>query len=322
MIVNSRVYRPGQAARTIDIDDISDAVQEPDAFIWLGLWQPDEPFMQTIQHEFGLHELAIEDALTAHQRPKIEQYGDSIFIVVKTACRDENNNIEFGETHLFVGKNFLISVRHGASESYAPLRTRVEERPEMLEHGPGYALYCLLDFIVDNYLEITSSLTTRINELEGNMFCSEFDRQEVQNVYMLRRHLLAIRNAALPVDEICNQLIRLHEDIIPKALRPYLRDVQDHAHHVVMDTEDMREMLTSAMHVNLALVTVQQNEVVKKLAGWGAILVVPTVVFSMYGMNFEHMPELDSLYGYPMAMGGTVAVCWLLYWKLKRSGWL
>ena len=241
---------------------------------------------------------------------------------MKTACRDENNNIEFGETHLFVGKNFLISVRHGASESYAPLRTRVEERPEMLEHGPGYALYCLLDFIVDNYLEITSSLTTRINELEGNMFCSEFDRQEVQNVYMLRRHLLAIRNAALPVDEICNQLIRLHEDIIPKALRPYLRDVQDHAHHVVMDTEDMREMLTSAMHVNLALVSVQQNEVVKKLAGWGAILVIPTVVFSMYGMNFDHMPELKTLFGYPATVAVTLGACVLLWLRLKRSRWL
>ncbi|MEB8678463.1 magnesium and cobalt transport protein CorA [Cronobacter malonaticus] len=322
MIVNSMVYRRDKKPEVINLEDISEAIEDPDAFIWLGLWQPDAPFMHIIQQEFGLHELAIEDALTAHQRPKIEQYGESLFMVVKTAWMNRHEQIEFGETHLFIGKNFLITVRHGASESYAPIRARAEEKPDMLAIGPGYALYCLLDFIVDNYLEITSSLTSRIGEMENTMFRTEFDKQAVQQVYTLRRQLLAIRNAALPVDEICNQLIRLHEDIVPKTLRPYLRDVQDHAHHVVMDAEDMREMLTSAMHVNLALVTVQQNEVVKKLAGWGAILVVPTVIFSMYGMNFENMPEIRSAFGYPVTIGGTIAVCYLLYWKLKRSGWL
>ena len=154
------------------------------------------------------------------------------------------------------------------------------------------------------------------------MFRTEFDRKSVQHVYTLRRQLLALRNAAMPVDEICNQLIRLHEDIIPKPLRAYLRDVQDHAHHVVTDTDDMREILTNAMHVNLALVTVQQNEVVKKLAGWGAILVIPTVIFSMYGMNFESMPEIHSPFGYPAAIGGTLLACAALYWRLKRTGWL
>ncbi len=154
------------------------------------------------------------------------------------------------------------------------------------------------------------------------MFSSQFDRQAVQLVYNMRRHLLALHNAAAPVEEICTQLIRLHDDIIPKPLRAYIRDVQDHARHVVNDADDMREMLTSAMHVNLALVTVQQNEVVKKLAGWGAILVVPTVIFSLYGMNFDHMPELHSRYGYPAVLAATVGACFLLWKKLRTSGWV
>ncbi|URQ61698.1 magnesium and cobalt transport protein CorA [Pantoea alhagi] len=322
MVVNSIVYRNGERGEVIAPENISDIINEPDAFIWLGLYQPDPPFMKQMQEEFGLHELAIEDALTAHQRPKIEQYGESLFIVLKTAHLTEENRIEFGETHFFVSEKFLITVRHGASDSYAPIRLRAEERTEMLGKGVGFPLYCIFDFIVDNYSNITAALGGRINELEGAMFRTEFDRRSVQEVYTLRRQLLALRNAAMPVDEICNQLIRLHENIIPKPLRAYIRDVQDHAHHVVTDTDDMREILTNAMHVNLALVTVQQNEVVKKLAGWGAILVIPTVIFSMYGMNFESMPELHSPFGYPLAIGGTLAACGALYLRLKRARWL
>lgn len=322
MVVNSIVYRNGKRGEVIAPENISDVINDEDAFVWLGLYQPDPPFMKKMQEEFGLHELAIEDALTAHQRPKIEQYGESLFIVLKTAHLTEENRIEFGETHFFISEKFLITVRHGASDSYAPIRQRAEERTEMLGKGVGFPLYCIFDFIVDNYSNITASLSERINELESAMFRTEFDRRTVQEVYMLRRQLLALRNAAMPVDEICNQLIRLHENIIPKPLRAYIRDVQDHAHHVVTDTDDMREILTNAMHVNLALVTVQQNEVVKKLAGWGAILVIPTVIFSMYGMNFESMPEIHSPYGYPISIIGTLVVCLVLYWRLKRAGWL
>lgn len=322
MVVNSVVYRAGKRGEEIKIEDISEAIHEPDNYVWLGLYEPDEPFMQKIQQEFGLHDLAIEDALTAHQRPKIEQYGDSVFIVLKTAQKNDRDEIHFGETHIFAGKNFLITVRHGASETYAPVRKRAEENQAMMAKGPAYAMYCIIDFIVDHYLEVTASLSDRINEMETTMFSSEFDRSAVQNVYMLRRHLLALRNAAQPVDDICQQLIRLHEELVPKPLRAYLRDVQDHARHAVTDAEDMREILTSAMQVNLALVSVQQNEVVKKISGWGGILVVPTVVFSMYGMNFDHMPELHLLYGYPAVVIFTLLVCFCLYRGLKRSGWL
>lgn len=269
MVVNCVAYKAGQRLGEVTIDDISEVVKQPDTFIWLGLRQPEPAFMRKVQAEFGLHDLAIEDALCAHQRPKLETYGDSLFIVVKTAQWGEHDEIEYGETHFFVGKNFLVTVRHGASPSYAPIRAKAEENHKQMCRGPGFALYSVLDFVVDNYRSVVARFESTIENIEANMFQSEFDQAAIENVYTLRRHLLALRNAALPMDEICNQLIRLHEEVIPKELRAYVRDVQDHAHQVVSNIDDMREMLTNAMHVNLALVTVKQNEVVKRLAGWG-----------------------------------------------------
>lgn len=321
MVVNCVAYKAGERLGEVTIDDISEVVKQPDTFVWLGLWQPEDTFMRKVQEEFGLHDLAIEDALCAHQRPKLEAYGDSLFIVVKTA-QWGNDEIEYGETHFFVGKNFLITVRHGASPSYAPIRAKAEENHKQMCRGPGFALYSVLDFVVDNYRSVVAKFEATIEGIEANMFKSEFDQAAIENVYTLRRHLLALRNAAMPMDEICNQLIRLHEEVIPKELRAYVRDVQDHAHQVVSNIDDMREMLTNAMHVNLALVTVKQNEVVKRLAGWGAILAIPTVIFSLYGMNFADMPELTFPWAYHATLGVTVVGCFFLYQKLKRSGWL
>jgi len=322
MVINCVAYRHGKREEHVDIADISEVLKEEKSFVWMGLYQPEPAFMQTLQQEFSLHELAIEDALVAHQRPKIEQYGDSVFIVVKTAHMDDLQRITFGETHFFLGKNFLITVRHGSSEGYADIRAKAEKNHALLCEGPGYALYCILDFIVDNYSKITESLNDRIGGLEQGMFTTRFDSDALQNVYHLRRELLALRNAALPVTEICQQLVRFHEDIIPKNLRAYLRDVQDHAHHVMIDAEDMREMLTSAMQVNLALVSVQQSEVNKKLAGWGAILIVPTIICSMYGINFPDMPDLHTHFVYPTVVGITVVICCVMWWRLKKAGWL
>jgi magnesium Mg(2+) and cobalt Co(2+) transport protein (corA) len=322
MVINCVAYRHGKREEHVDVADISEVLKDESAFIWLGLNQPEPAFMQTLQEEFGLHELAIEDALVAHQRPKIEQYGESVFIVVKTAHLDDQQRISFGETHFFLGKNFLITVRHGSSEGYAAIRARAEKNHTMLCQGPGYAFYCILDFIVDHYSKITESLSERIGTLEEGMFTTRFDSKTLEDVYHLRRELLALRNAAMPVTEICAQLARFHEDIIPKNLRAYLRDVQDHAHHVMIDAEDMREMLTSAMQVNLALVSVQQSEVNKKLAGWGAVLIVPTIVFSMYGMNFSDMPELKTHFGYPAVLVVTLAICGVMWSRLKKAGWL
>jgi magnesium transporter len=321
MVVKSVAYRAGRRLREIVIDDISDVVSEPHTFVWVGLWQPDEALLRKVQEEFHLHDLAIEDALKAHQRPKLEVYGESLFIVVKTAQLIDGD-VQYGETHLFVGKNYLISVRHGASSSYTEVRDRVEANPMLLSKGPGFALYSILDFVVDNYRPIVSCYESRFDRIEANLFKADFNQSIIEETYELRHELMELRNAALPMHEICNQLIRFHEDLIPKELRAYVRDVQDHAHVVVSSADDLREMLANAMNVNLALVTVRQNETVKQLAGWGAILAVPTVIFSLYGMNFQNMPELKTAWGYPAALGATVVGCVYLYRKLKRAGWL
>lgn len=321
MVVNSVIYQAGKRLRDIDIDEISDVVNEPNTFVWVGLRHPDETLLRKVQEEFQLHDLAIEDALKAHQRPKLEVYGESLFIVVKTV-QLVDGDVQYGETHLFVGRNFLVTVRHGASSSYKEVRARVEQNPALLAKGPGFALYSVLDFVVDNYQPIMSSYEAQFDRLESEMFKADFDLAAMQESYELRRSLMELRSAAMPVEEICNQLVRFHEEIIPKELRAYLRDVQDHAHRIITSSDDLREMLTNAMHVNLALVSVRQNDIVKQLAGWGAVLAVPTVIFSLYGMNFQNMPELKWAWGYPATLAVTVGGCVWLYRKLKKTGWL
>ena len=319
--INSAAYRNGQPLGEISIDEISELLKQPDTFVWLGLHEPAEAVLLTIQRELGLHELAIEDAHHAHQRPKIEAYSNSLFIVLKTA-QLEAGQVVYGETHLFVGSNFLVSVRHGASSSYAKVLQRSADATKGLHMGPGFALYAVLDFVADNYQPIVAQFERDFEAIETDIFEDQFNRLVIERLYALKRHLLELRNAALPVAEISAELIRLHADLIPKELRAYFRDVQDHVSRLVGLIDGMRDMLTTAMQVNLALVANNQNEVVKRLAGWGAILAIPTVIFSLYGMNFEWMPELKWRAGYPMAVGVTLLGCIFVYRRLRRSGWV
>ncbi|WP_230492455.1 magnesium/cobalt transporter CorA [Martelella alba] len=314
-------YRAGKLLGDVAIDDISETLKQPETFVWLDLRQTDAKVLGRIQQEFGLHELAIEDALAARQRPKIDAYGDSLFVVVKTV-RLADGDVRRGEMHAFVGERYIITVRHDLSGDKDAIRQRAEENRDMLARGPGFALYLILDVVVDNYLEIINQYQTQFEAIESRLFKSEFDPRAMEQVYHLRRNLLSMHNAVIPLDDICGQLIHLHVKIIPKELRAYIRDIQDHARQVLTLTDDMREMLTNAMHVNLALVSVKQNEVVKKLAGWGAILAIPTVIFSLYGMNFAVMPELKIPWGYPAVLLVTVIGCVGLYRKLKRAQWL
>jgi magnesium transporter len=286
-----------------------------------GVHEPDTPLLRKVQEEFSLHDLAIEDAQHAHQRPKLEAYGDTLFIVVETA-QTQNDKVCFGETHLFVGRNFIITIRHGSSVSYAAVRQKCETIPHRLAIGPGFALYSIIDFVVDNYQPVAESLQARFEELELGMFEKSFDRETIAEMYRLKGELIKLRNAVMPINDISSQLIRFHDEIVRKELRPYFRDIEDHVSRIIKMTDTIREMLTTAIQVNLALVTVGQNEVVKQLAGWGAILAIPTVVFSMYGMNFRFMPELGSHWGYPLVVGATASACALLFRRLRRAAWL
>jgi len=321
MIVNCVAYRGGKSLGDIPINDISEVLKEPETFVWLGIHEPDTQLLRKVQEEFSLHELAIEDAQNAHQRPKLEAYADSLFIVVETA-QLVNDEVRFGETHLFVGKNFIVTIRHGSSVSYAPVRQKCETAPHRLGLGPGYALYSVIDFIVDNYQPVAERLQARFQELEQEIFEKSFDRASIGRLYKLKGELIKLRDAVGPVNDISSQLIRFHEEIVRKELRPYFRDIEDHVSRIIKGTDTIREMLTTAIQVNLALVTVGQNEVVKRLAGWGAILAIPTVVFSMYGMNFKFMPELGGKFAYPLVVGGTALACLLLYRRLVREGWI
>jgi magnesium transporter len=321
MIVNSVAYRQGKSLGDVSLEDISEVLKEPGTFVWLGILEPDVGLLRKVQEEFCLHDLAIEDALHAHQRPKLEAYGDTLFIVLETVQLVEDE-VRFGETHLFVGSNFIVTVRHGASVSYTPVRQKCESTPQRLLMGPGYALYAVMDFIVDNYQPVATRLQAIFEEIEAQIFHTAFDREAIERLYRLKGEMMRLRDGALPIGDICGQLIRFHEGIVRKDLRAYFRDVEDHAARIIKGLDTLREMLTTAIQVNLAIVTVSQNEVVKRLAGWGAILAVPTVVFSMYGMNFRSMPELDRWWGYPATLVLTASACAGLYLWLRRTGWI
>ena len=322
MVVNCVAYgSDGTRLPDINLDQISDALQQPGNFVWVGLHEPDEKLLDKLQEEFGLHDLAVEDAHHAHQRPKIEVYGDSLFIVLHTA-QFVGGKIEFGETHIFLGPRYFLTVRHGASLSYSPARARCEKEPELLAFGPSYGLYSVVDFVVDNFFPIVRSFQDELTELEGDIFQSTYKRETISHLYELKKELVTLRLAVAPLQDILNQLMRFHPTIIRDEVRLYFRDVFDHAVRVKESCDTMSEMLTAAMSVSLAMVTVGQGEVVKRLAGWAGLLGVPTLMASWYGMNFTHMPELEGPVSYYAFTAVTIAVIGVVYVVLKRAKWL
>jgi magnesium transporter len=322
MVVNCIAYRKdGSRIGDITLDEISDVLARPDTFVWVGLHEPNEDLLVKLQEEFCLHDLAIEDAHTAHQRTKIETYGDSLFLVVQTA-QQIDGNLAFGETHIFLGPRYLVSVRHGASLSYAPARKACEHTPELMAHGPSYALYSILDFIVDNLLPIVRASREELQQLEKDIFAETFKRSTVRRLYNMQRDLMTLRLAVAPMQDIISQLTRLHPNLIPREMRAYFRDVYDHVFRVNEAISAMREMLAAAINVNLSLVTFGQNEVMKKLAGWAAMLAAPTLLTSWYGMNFTHMPELNQPWAYPAIIVIMIVVVSGIFIGLKRAKWL
>lgn len=320
MLVNCVAYGDGDP-RAIALDGIDAALKNPKVFVWVGLHEPDENLLEKLQQQFGLHPLAIEDAHRAHQRTKLEAYGDSLFIAVHTA-QMAHDKVDLGETHLFLGRNYLVSIRHGASASYAPARRACEASPLLSSLGPSYALYAVLDFIVDNYLPIVADFQTRLHELEHAILGGEYHRRTIMQLYELKKELVRLLLAMTPLQDILSQLVRLYPGLIRDEVRPYFRDVGDHATRINETAGTIREMLTSAMDVNLALVGVAQNDVFKKIAGWGLLLTAPMMVASWYGMNFRDMPELDAAHAYPVTAFATAALCILLYILLKKAKWL
>jgi len=321
-VVNCVVYARDGARRDVPLEAISDVLAEDDgSFVWIGLYEPDDGVLEALQEEFGLHDLAIEDAHKAHQRPKVEAYGDSLFLAASTA-QVVDQKIAYGETHLFFGARYLVTVRHGASLSYAPARARVERDPGLLALGPSFCLYAVLDAIVDDYLPIVAEFKTTLPALEQDIVSESFDRATVIRLYDLKRELTYMQVNVAPMQDVLSQLVRSTSPLIPEEVRLYLRDVLDHSVRINQTIDVLRDMLGTALAVNQALVTQAQGEVVKKLAGWAALLAAPTLITSWYGMNFQAMPELAQRYAYPVLVLLVGTVCFGLYRRFRRIGWL
>jgi len=322
-VVNCAVYEAGRRVADIPIADISEAVKEPGRFVWVGLHEPDDEMLAEIQQEFSLHDLAVEDAARAHQRPKLERYGDSIFVVLRTAHTDASTGgIDFGETHLFVGANYVVSVRHGGTLPFAEVVARCEANPDLMVKGPVFVLYSIMDFIVDQYFPLVDTYEDKLAELEDNVFQQTLPRETTERIYQLKRDLIEVKRAIAPLVDVCNRLVRGDVPLVPEDSRVYFRDVYDHVIRINEMVDTLRELLSAALEANLSLVSVSQNEAMKRLAGWAAIVAVPTMIAGVYGMNFKFMPELDWYLGYPVALTVMVGACAFLYYKFKRSGWL
>ena len=303
------------------VRDVSGLNSRPGHVVWIGLLEPSDDVLRLVQRQFGLHDLAIEDAHKAHQRPKMEQYGDGLFIVARTAQLIDKR-ISFGETHLFVGDGYLVSVRHGASTSYAAVRQRLEACPTVLSRGEDYILYAILDFVVDNYLPVVEAIHREVESIEDGVLASTLGAADVTRLYDLRRDLLRLMNAVVPMVEVCRRLE--HAEVLPidAAMQPLFRDVTDHVRRVQEEIEFLREVLAFAFEASLMTGQAQQTAITRRLAAWAAILAVPTAVAGIYGMNFEFMPELGWEYSYFVIVGVIVLVCGTLFLRFRRSGWL
>jgi magnesium transporter len=322
-VVNCAAYSDGRRIANIEINNIHEVLHLPEQFLWVGLHEPSEETLEKFQKEFDLHDLAIEDAHAAHQRPKLERYGDTVFIVLRTAQKNATNNrIDFGETHFFLGSHFLVTIRHGSSISYADVRKRCESTPHLLRKGQGFALYAVMDSIVDQYFPVVETLEEELQNIEEKVFNEKPTRQTTEHIYQLKRQLLDVKRAVSPLIDISNRLMRYDIKLISEETQPYFRDIYDHALRINEMVDHARELLNTALEANFSLISISQSDVAKKFAGWAAILAVPTMVAGFYGMNFDFMPELRWHYGYPVVVAFTISLCVLIYLMFRRSGWL
>ncbi len=322
-VVNCVAYERGARVGDIELGEIQAVLQRPDTFIWIGLVDPEEWLLRAVQQQFGLHDLAVEDALRGHQRPKLERYDESLFVVLRTVqLSGEPRRVDFGETHLFVGRNYVLTVRHGSQLAHVGVRARCEAVPKLLTQGPAFVLYALMDFVVDQYFPIVETLEDELELLETEIFGQGFGRHTTQRIYHLKRDVLAVKRTVSPLSDICNRLMRFDIDLVHEDTRPYFRDVYDHVVRINEMLDNLSQMVSTALEANLSLVSMAQSDGTKRLAAWAAIIAVPTMLAGLYGMNFKHMPELEWRYGYPASVGLMVTACLGLYYGFKRSRWL
>ena len=296
-------------------------------FVWIGLHEPDTDEMRVVAELFGLHELAVEDAVHAYQRPKMDRYDTSLFLVLKTVCYVEHTTgsaveiVQNGEIMMFLGADFIVTVRHGSHSQLTGVRAGLEADPEQLAIGPASVMHAIADRIVDEYLTVVEAVEDDIDEMENSVFTTD-KPVDIEQIYLLKREILGLRRAVTPLAPALRALSGTPHPLVPAEIREYFRDVEDHLSVVAERVSTFDEMLTTLVSAALAEVTTRQNEDMRKISAWAAIALVPTAIAGIYGMNFEHMPELSWTYGYPLAIGLIVCTCILLFMLLRRRGWL
>jgi len=321
MLINCAAYQEGRKLADIPVSQIPDYLDRADCFVWVALKDPDRAELETVQAPFGLHELALEDTVHGNQRPKLEEYGDSLFAVMHTV-EVAGDDLNIGEVDVFVGRNYVVSVRNRTERGFIDVRARSEREPELLRHGPGYVLYALMDAVVDRYFPVLDALETDLDRIEEKIFASQTTRANIEALYALKQKLMVVKHATGPLLEAVGKLYGGRVPYQCMALQDYFRDVHDHLVRLNQSIDASRELITTATSVSLSLVTLQESEVTKRLASYGALVAVPTMIAGVYGMNFEHMPELGWTFGYPFALALMLGIDVYLFYRFRKAKWL
>jgi len=321
MLINCVVYQDGTKLHDLPVEDISDYVIRPDCFVWVAMRDATEAELVKMAEEFGLHPLAVEDAHHGHQRPKVEEYGDSLFVVLHMP-ELVNGEFEVGEVTIFAGRNYVLSIRNRSSQGFLGVRERCERESHLLKHGSGFVLYALMDAVVDRYFPLLDMLESELEAIEDKIFTKGNARSNIERLYQLKRKITLLKHAVAPLMEATGKLTGGRVPQVCVNSQDYFRDVYDHLVRINVSLDGIRDTVGTAIQVNLSMVTIEESEVNKRLAAWAGIFAVATAFAGIWGMNFKSMPELDWAYGYPVALAVIAFFCGVLYYRFKRAGWL
>ena len=322
MLVNCVAYQQGNKLADIAVPEIHGYLQRPDCFVWVALKDASEEELLEMQREFNLHDLAVEDARHGHQRPKVEEYGDTVFTVMQTIEYTPTDELQVGEVCVFVGANFVLSVRSRSTLGFLGVRGRAEHEPHLLRHGSSFVFYALMDAVVDRYFPLIERMEEELETIEDKIFEPGTARQNIERLYALKRRVGVVRHAVVPLMEASSKLYGGRVPQVCVRSQDYFRDVYDHLVRSNATLDSLRDTIATAIQVNLSMVTIEESETTKRLAAWAGIFAVATFFVGVWGMNFEHMPELKLPYGYVLALGIITSVCGLMYWRFRKSGWL
>jgi len=321
MLVNSVAYRDGKKIADVPREEIHTWLSHNEGILWVAVRDPEAHELDQLEEQFDLHPLAIEDAHHGHQRPKFEEYGDSLFFVMHM-IESDGDELRVGEVNIFVAQNYVLSVRMRSERNFQDVRARCEREPELMQHGTGYILYALMDAVVDRYFPILDGIETKLEIIEDQIFAGTSPRANIEALYDIKHDLVILKHATAPLLEAVG---KLHGGRVPQlcnGLGDYFRDVSDHLVRINQSIDAAREMVTTAISVNLSLITLQESEVTKRLAGYAALVAVPTLIAGIYGMNFDHMPELRWQWGYPLSLAAMVIIDGYLFYRFRKSKWL